>query len=78
MKEWFDDPKQFKFYSIKFQEKEYQLLPDGVDLDTGARWGASEDTKINAINSIFLMYKHFYYIFHILVLLNLHFLSLTY
>ena len=28
MKEWFDDPKQFKFYSIKFQEKEYQLLPD--------------------------------------------------
>lgn len=37
--------------------EEYQSLPDGVDLDTGARWGSSEDTKINAINDIFLMYK---------------------
>jgi hypothetical protein len=37
--------------------EEYQLLPDGVDLDTGARWGSKEDTKINAINDIFLMYK---------------------
>ena len=37
--------------------EDYQLLPDGVDIDTGARWGASEDTKINAINDIFLMYK---------------------
>ena len=37
--------------------EEYQTLPDGVDLDTGARWGAKEDTKINAINDIFLMYK---------------------
>lgn len=36
---------------------EYQILPDGVDLDTGARWGSSADTKINAINDIFLMYK---------------------
>lgn len=35
----------------------YQSLPDGVDLDTGARWGASVDTKINAINDIFLIYK---------------------
>jgi hypothetical protein len=37
--------------------EEYQSLPDGVDLDTGVRWGAKEDTKINAVNSIFLMYK---------------------
>jgi hypothetical protein len=37
--------------------EEYLSLPDGVDLDTGARWGSSADTKINAINSIFLMYK---------------------
>lgn len=37
--------------------EEYQSLPDGVDLDTGARWGSSEDTKINAINDVFLMYK---------------------
>jgi hypothetical protein len=37
--------------------EDYQTLPDGVDLDTGTRWGASEDTKINAINSVFLMYK---------------------
>lgn len=37
--------------------EEYQSLPDGVDLDTGARWGSSVDTKINAINDIFLMYK---------------------
>lgn len=37
--------------------EEYQSLPDGVDLDTGARWGSKEDTKINAINDIFLMYK---------------------
>ena len=37
--------------------EEYQSLPDGVDLDTGTRWGAKEDTKINAINSVFLMYK---------------------
>ena len=41
-----------------FQENTLnQLLPDGVDLDTGARWGSAEDTKINAINDIFLMYK---------------------
>ena len=37
--------------------EEYLSLPDGVDLDTGARWGAKEDTKINAVNSIFLLYK---------------------
>ena len=37
--------------------EEYQSLPDGIDLDTGARWGSKEDTKINAINDIFLMYK---------------------
>lgn len=37
--------------------EEYLSLPDGVDLDTGARWGSSTDTKINAINSVFLMYK---------------------
>lgn len=37
--------------------EEYQSMPDGVDLDTGARWGSSENTKINAINDIFLMYK---------------------
>ena len=37
--------------------EEYQTLPDGVDLDTGVRWGAKEDTKINAVNSVFLMYK---------------------
>jgi hypothetical protein len=37
--------------------EEYLSLPDGVDLDTGTRWGSSVDTKINAINSVFLMYK---------------------
>lgn len=37
--------------------EEYQSLPDGVDLDTGARWGSKADTKINAINDVFLMYK---------------------
>lgn len=37
--------------------EEYLSLPDGVDLDTGTRWGSKEDTKINAINDIFLMYK---------------------
>lgn len=37
--------------------EDYLSLPDGVDLDTGARWGSSTDTKINAINSVFLMYK---------------------
>lgn len=37
--------------------EEYQSLPDGIDLDTGARWGSREDTKINAINDVFLMYK---------------------
>lgn len=37
--------------------EEYLSLPDGVDLDTGTRWGSKENTKINAINDIFLMYK---------------------
>ena len=37
--------------------EEYQTLPDGVDLETGARWGSKYDTKINAVNDIFLMYK---------------------
>ena len=37
--------------------EDYQSLPDGVDLDTGVRWGTGVDTKINAINDVFLMYK---------------------
>lgn len=35
----------------------YQMLPVGVDLDTGTRWGSGVDTKINAVNDVFLMYK---------------------
>lgn len=36
---------------------DYETLPDGVDLDTGARWGSGANTKINAVNDVFLMYK---------------------